>query len=154
MDNKTPTNIPKKSDADTALGTVLGCGIVTIVLVLLWLRFSVHAAHEDNLANHIEWATNGGSFLLWFFYWSLYYLIFFLIPALPIGWLICGTIGWTYAPRPKSDVLVEKPSVNTLWQHLLRLSLSISAGGFAGGVLVWVVVSFVTGAPLWFLQML
>ena len=145
MNKKTPASTPEEGGSGSVVGAVIGtgagCGIVTMVLVLLWLGVSAYVAHEASRANPIQGTTNGGSFVLWFVYWSVIYLIF-LIPALPCDWLICGVIGWDYARRPN------------FWQEVWRLSLSLSAGGVAGGVLVWVVVSFITRDPLWFLQML
>ena len=140
MNKKTPASTPQNSGSGgVAIGTGAGCGIVTIVLVLLWLGLSAYSAanqHENN--PHYAFAE--------------YFVLsaFFLVPALCITWAVCGVFGWFASPPSKPEVFAEKAPVGTIWDDLSLLFRLL----IAAGVLFWVVVSFITRDPLWFLQML
>ena len=153
MNKKTQASTPEEggsgSVAGPVIGTGAGCGIVTMVLVLLWLGISAYAAHEANLANPIQGTKNGGSFILWFVYWSLLCLIF-LIPALLVGWLICGVIGWAYLTPPKSNT-VFKPDVGK-HNETSSENVPISLIMILGVAVVWFTVWCVTRDPWWFIN--
>jgi len=135
VNKNTLANTPQEGGSDPIAKTGAGCGFVKI-LVLLWLGFSAYMAYEANLANPIHGTRNGGSFVLWFVYWSLCDLIF-LIPALLLGWSHLSAVS-----RRKSDVLAGKAPVKIIWKDVWRLLLLLSAG-------IWSVISLILGDPLW-----
>ncbi|MAI73158.1 MAG: hypothetical protein CMM01_19935 [Rhodopirellula sp.] len=135
--------------AGPVIGTGAGCGIVTIVLVSLWLGVSAYVAYEASPANPIQGTTNGGSFVVWFLCLSVFYLIF-LIPALLGGWLICGLIGWAYLTPPKS-IAVFKPDVRK-HNETSSENVPISLIMILGVAVVWFTVWCVTRDPWWFIN--